>query len=121
MHHASINLGKGLKLQSSYLRWFLEEHPSERQRLLDMYPASRRWLVRILLSTRWITLLETEINLAAALAGIEAETPCGSLKSISEAYLRRQTAGGATRWTTMLLSADPMLLIKSKLSFRENF
>jgi hypothetical protein len=115
MHSASINLGKGLKGQSIYLRWFLEEHPVERQCLLDMYPTSRRWLVRIILSTRWIALLETEINVAAALTGIQAQDRSNNLKSISEAYLRSSSAGGATRWAKKLLIADPMLLINSQL------
>lgn len=112
MHSASISLGKDLKGQSIYLRWFLEEHPLERQCLLDMYPPSRRWLVRLLLSTRWIALLETEINVAAALTGIQPQDRSSSLKSISDAYLRRPAAGGFTRWVTRVLSANPMLLIK---------
>lgn len=112
MHSASIHLGKDLKGQSIYLRWFLEEHPLERQCLLDMYPANRRWLVRLLLSTRWITLLETEINMAAALAGIQAQDRSTSLKSISDAYIRRPATDGLARWTMKVLSADPMLLIK---------
>lgn len=112
MHSASINLGKDLKGQSIYLRWFLEEHPLERQCLLDMYPASRRWLVRILLSTRWISLLETEINVAAALTGINARDRSSTLKSISDAYRRRPNATGLAFWSMRILTANPMLLCK---------
>ena len=110
MHSASINLGKDLKGQSIYLRWFLEEHPLERQCLLDMYPVSRRWLVRLLLSTRWISLLETEINVAAGLTGISAKDRFSTLKSISDAYQRRPVASGFTHWAMKILNADPMLL-----------
>ncbi len=110
MNSASIILGKDLKGQSIYLRWFLEEHPLERKCLLSMYPASRRWLVRILLSTRWISLLETEINVAAALTGINFQDRTNALKSISEAYLRRPIPSGPPRWIIRILNADPLLL-----------
>jgi hypothetical protein len=110
MHSASIILGKDLKGQSIYLRWFLEEHPLERQCLLNMYPASRRWLVRILLCTRWISLLETEINVAAALTGINSQDRTNTLKSISDAYLRRPVSSGIGRWALRFLNADPLLL-----------
>ncbi|MSU83968.1 MAG: hypothetical protein EXS21_02475 [Pedosphaera sp.] len=112
MHSASITLGKDLQGQSIYLRWFLQEHPLERQCLLDMYPASRRWLVRLLLSTRWIALLETEINVAAGLTGISVQDRLKTLKSISDAYLRRPIANGFPRWAMRILNADPMLLSK---------
>lgn len=110
MHSASIHLGKDLKGQSIYLRWFLEEHPAERECLLKMYPNGRRWLVRWLLSTRWVSLLETEINMAAALAGINARDHTQSLQTISAAYLRRSPERGILRWVHRLLAADPMLL-----------
>ena len=112
MHSASITLGKDLQGQSIYLRWFLQEHPLERQCLLDMYPASRRWLVRLLLSTRWIALLETEINVAAGLTGISVQDRLKTLKSISDAYLRRPIPSGFPRWVLKILNADPMLLSK---------
>ena len=112
MHSASITLGKDLQGQSIYLRWFLQEHPLERQCLLDMYPASRRWLVRLLLSTRWIALLETEINVAAGLTGISVQDRLKTLKSISDAYLRRPIPSGFPRWVLRILNADPLLLGK---------
>ena len=112
MHSASVTLGKALNGQSVYLRWFLGEHPLERQCLLDMYPVSRRWLVRMLLSTRWISLLETEINVAAALTGMNSQDRSNTLKSISDAYLRRPIANGFPRWAMRILNADPMLLSK---------
>jgi hypothetical protein len=112
MHSASITLGKDLQGQSIYLRWFLQEHPLERQCLLNMYPVSRRWLVRMLLSTRWISLLETEINVAAALTGINSQDRSNTLKSISDAYLRRPIPSGFPRWVLRILNADPLLLGK---------
>lgn len=112
MHSASINLGKDLKGQSIYLRWFLEEHPTERECLLKMYPSGRRWLVRWILTTRWISLLETEISMAAALAGINVRDQHSSLQTISAAYFRRPSERGITRWIHRLLTADPMLLNK---------
>jgi hypothetical protein len=112
MHSASISLGKDLKGHSIYLRWFLMEHPSERQCLLNMYPTGRRCLVRGLLSTRWITLLETEINMAAALAGIQPADRASHLSSIQAAYQRRPLAKGLSGWVQRLLNANPMRLIR---------
>lgn len=112
MHSASISLGKDLKGQSTYLRWFLEEHPSERQCLLRMYPSQRRWLVRALLSTRWVSLLETEINMAAALAEISSRDRSSNLQTIADAYLRRPPAKGVSRWVSWALNANPLLLCK---------
>lgn len=111
MHSASISLGKDLKGHSIYLRWFLVEHPSERQCLLNMYPAARRWLVRGLLSTRWVTLLETEINMAAALTGIQPADRATELQSIHTAYQRRPVAKGVSGWIQRLLNANPMRLV----------
>ncbi len=112
MHSASINLGKDLKGQSIYLRWFLEEHPTERECLLKMYPNGRRWLVRLLLNTRWISLLETEISMAAALSDINARDQSQALQTLSAAYHRRPADRGVTRWIHGLLKADPMRLKK---------
>jgi hypothetical protein len=110
MHSVSISLGKDLKGQSTYLRWFLEEHPSERQCLLRMYPSYRRWLVRALLSTRWVSLLETEISMAAALAEMGTRDRSGNLQAITDAYLRRPPAKGVFRWLSRALNANPLLL-----------
>lgn len=112
MHSASISLEKGLKGHSAYLRWFLEEHPSERQCLLRMYPTQRRWLVRVLLSTRWVSLLETEINMAAALAEISIRDRPSNLQTIADAYLRRPPTKGVSRWVSWALNANPLLLCK---------
>ena len=110
MHSISINLGKQLKGHSNYLRWFLEEHPSERQCLLQMYPLHRRWFLRLVLETRWIALLETEINLAAALAGITNQERSASLQLICEAYERRTHPAGPQGWIHRWLKAQPMRL-----------
>ncbi|MDH4372788.1 MAG: hypothetical protein RLZZ582_896 [Verrucomicrobiota bacterium] len=112
MHSASMSLGKDLKGQSTYLRWFLEEHPSERQCLLRMYPSQRRWLVRVLLCTRWVSLLETEINMAAALAEISIRDRPSNLQTIADAYLRRPPTKGVSRWVSWALNANPLLLCK---------
>lgn len=110
MHSLSINLGKQLKGHSNYLRWFLEEHPSERECLLRMYPLSRRWLIRLILSSRWVALLETEINMAAALTGVAPKELAADLRSISEAYQKRPVQTGFNHLTHRLLSANPLRL-----------
>ena len=112
MHSASISLEKGLKGHSAYLRWFLEEHPSERQCLLRMYPSQRRWLVRVLLCTRWASLSETEINMSAALAEISIRDRPSNLQTIADAYLRRPPTKGVSRWVSWVLNANPLLLCK---------
>ena len=111
MHSVSINLGKHLKGHSNYLRWFLEEHPSERRCLLQMYPMHRRWFLHFVLETRWISLLETEINLAAALTGISPEERHASLRSICEGYERRPHPQGLRGWIQRGLEAQPMRLL----------
>lgn len=110
MHSLSINLGKHLKGHSNYLRWFLEEHPSERECLLRMYPLSRRWLIRLILGTRWVALLETEINMAAALTGIAPKELAAALRLISEAYQKRPVPTGFNQFKHRFLSANPLRL-----------
>jgi len=110
MHSLSINLGKQLKGHSNYLRWFLEEHPAERRCLLRMYPIHRRWILQLLLETRWIPLVETEINLAAALTGITPQERTTALQSICEVYRRRPLHRGPKGWIQRLLEARPLRL-----------
>jgi hypothetical protein len=75
-----------------------------------MYPNGRRWLVRLVLNTRWISLLETEISMAAALTGINARDHSQALQTLSAAYLRRPPERGIARCLNRLLTADPMRL-----------
>ncbi|MFM8879264.1 MAG: hypothetical protein ACKOKG_09050 [Verrucomicrobiota bacterium] len=66
--------------------------------------------MKLILETRWISLLDTEINLAAALAGITTDQQTTSLRSISEVYRRRPQPAGPFGWVHSLLQAQPMRL-----------
>jgi hypothetical protein len=56
--------------------------------------------------------LETEINMAAALAEISTRDRSCNLQSIADAYSRRPPTKGVSRWVSWVLNANPLLLCK---------